>query len=743
MMNNGPQDNSDALVETQPDLGAEAAAERERVSGEWLQMARDAYEQSTDWFDASLRPTLEKAMAHFNNRHAPSSKYHSESYKFRHKGFRPKTRSSIRRNEAAAAVAFFSTQDMVTVTAENTEDPKARMSAEINAELLNYRLDDTIPWFLTLIGAYQDAMNAGVCISHQDWHFHEIRELKPAGDNVISQDGRPAMVESVETLHDTPRVTLVAIENFRLSPAADWADPIGSSPYLVEMIPMFLGDVKEQMKSGRWIEYDDGEIATAAQTMYDSVRQARDGTKRTDSKDVNHATTAFDTVWIHRNIVRHDGDDVIYYTLGTHLLLSDPVPLRQEYRHLRRGERPYAMGSCLIETHKTYTAGLNELTFGLQEEANEIQNQRRDNVSLVMNKRYFAKRTANIDYRSLTRNVPGSITLMDDINTDLKWDSPGEVTGSSYQEQDRVSVDYDELAGTFSPGSIQSNRSMNETVGGMKLLDGDSNKLTEYQLRVFAETWVEPVLKQLVRLEQAYETDKKVLAVAGQKAKAFEKFGVDEITDAMLQGMVTVRVNAGFGSTNPQARIEKLAMGLNTVGTFLPQVMTGLDGKEVVTEVFGALGFKGAERFFPNLGGQENPEVAQLKQMVQQLQQALQSKQMEVEGRVKVAEINSQGRAQVEDMRQRGNLIIAQATSEAEFALAKMEAELGAIDRQLESQRNQIDVGRLHNERAALIGQMSAKRKELENDQLDPNPRGTMSTTLANGRYNKLPAAVG
>jgi hypothetical protein len=38
---------------------------------------------------------------------------------------------------------------------------------------------------------------------------------------------------------------------------------------------------------------------------------------------------------------------------------------------------------------------------------------------------------------------------------------------------------------------------------------------------------------------------------------------------------------------------------------------------------------------------------------------------------------------------------------------------------------------------------MSAKRKELENDQLDPNPRGTMSTTLANGRYNKLPAAVG
>lgn len=710
----------------------------------WLQMARDAYEQSTDWFDTSLRPTIEKAMAHFGNRHAPGSKYHSDSYKFRHKGFRPKTRASIRRNEAAAAVAFFSTQDMATIAAENESDQQQLMTARILTELLNYRLDDSIPWFLLLLGAYQDALNTGVVISHQDWHFHEVSKKVPAGPNVFDQAGNPAMKDVTSTLADKPRVSLVAIENFRISPASDWTDPIGSSPYVVELIPMFVGDVKVQMTAGRWISYSDGEIATAAQTQYDSVRAARDGTKRTDAKDVNHATTAFDTVWVHRNIIRHDGEDVIFYTLGTHLRLSDPKPLHEDYRHLGPGERPYVMGSALIETHKAYTSGLNELTFGLQEEANEIQNQRRDNVSLVMNKRYFARRTANIDYRSLTRNVPGSITLMDDIDTDLKWDSPGEVTGSSYQEQDRVSVDYDELAGTFSPGSVQSNRQLNETVGGMKLLDGDSNKITEYQLRVFAETWVEPVLKQLVRLEQGYETDAKVMAIAGQKAQFFQMFGDEEITDAMLQGMVTVRVNVGFGSTNPQQRVEKLSMGLSTIGTFMPQLMTDLDGKEVVTEVFGALGFKSAERFFPKLTEQqEDPQVAQLKQAVQQLQQALQGKQMEIEGRVKVAEINNQGRVQVEELRQQGAMAKSQADAEAEFALAKMEAELGAIDRQLESQRNQIDVARLHNERAAIIGQMNAKRRELDSADPQPNPSGSMSTTLVNDRYNRVPGAVG
>lgn len=706
----------------------------------WLQMARDAYEQSSQWFDTSLRPTIEKAMAHFANRHAPGSKYFAESYKYRSKGFRPKTRSTIRRNEAAAAVAFFSTQDMVHIAAEQEDDQAQKISAIVLSELLNYRLDDSIPWFSTLVGAYQETLNVGVVVSHQDWQFHEIRKAVKA-ESWTKEN--PVMREDVSTIHDKPRVSLVALENIRIAPASDWTDPINSSPYVVELIPMFVGAVKEQMVSGRWLPYSSGEIATAAQSQYDSIRAARDGNKRADAADVSHATSDFDTVFVHRNIVRYEGEDVIFYTLGTTLRLSDPVPLREEYRNLAPGERPYVMGYCLIEPHKAYKTGLNELTATLQEEANEIQNQRRDNVSLVMNKRYFARRTANVDYRSLTRNVPGSVTLVDDINSDIRWDTPGDVTASSYQEQDRVSVDYDELAGTFSPGSIQTNRQLNETVGGMKLLSGDANVLTEYQLRVFTETWVEPVLKQLVRLEQAYETDQKVLAIAGKKAQLLEKFGIDAVTDALLQGMVKVRVNVGFGSTNPQQRVEKLALGLTTIGNLIPDAMMELDRKEVITEVFGALGYKGAERFFPALGKQGDPQVAQLKQMVQQLQQALQSKQMEIDGRIKVAEITTQGRLQQEERRQTGMLAISKQEALADFELARIRASLDAIDKQLQGQRNQIEVGRLQNERAALLDQMQSRRAELAKDSLMPNPTNAMSTTLANDRFNRIPGAAG
>ena len=156
---------------------------------EWLKMAADAYTQSSDWFDASMRVTVEKAMAHFANRHAPGSKYHAESYKYRSKGFRPKTRATIRRNEAAAAVAFFSTQDMVSVTAENQSDKEQVLSASLLSELLNYRLDDSIPWFTTVIGSYQNAMNTGVTISHQSWDFEEDVKEFP----VMDEAGMPVM----------------------------------------------------------------------------------------------------------------------------------------------------------------------------------------------------------------------------------------------------------------------------------------------------------------------------------------------------------------------------------------------------------------------------------------------------------------------------------------------------------------------------------------------------------------------
>jgi hypothetical protein len=87
----------------------------ENESNVWLDLASDAYTTSTTYLDAYLRPEWERAIRQWQGKHAVGSKYLSDAWQKRSCVFRPKTRAAVRKNEAAAAAAFFSTQDVVEI----------------------------------------------------------------------------------------------------------------------------------------------------------------------------------------------------------------------------------------------------------------------------------------------------------------------------------------------------------------------------------------------------------------------------------------------------------------------------------------------------------------------------------------------------------------------------------------------------------------------------------------------------
>jgi hypothetical protein len=232
-----------------------------------------------------------------------------------------------------------------------------------------------------------------------------------------------------------------------------------------------------------------------------------------------------------------------------------------------------------------------------------------------------------VDIRSLTRNVSGSVTMMTDPEKDVIVQNTPDVTSSSYQEQDRLNLDFDDIAGAFSQSSVQSNRKLNETVGGMNLLTTNSNQVSAYQLRTFVETWVEPVLSQLMLLEAYYETDTTIIALAGKKAGLFQKFGIDAITDEMLLTEMTLEVNVGMSSTNPQEQINNFMSAMTNLRNILADGLLekyGLDVGEVIKELFGKLGYKDGERFFNT--EEEAPELTAAKATIQELQTALAQK---------------------------------------------------------------------------------------------------------------------
>lgn len=546
---------------------------------DWLALSANAFSASTGYFDTNVRPEVEAGIRQFRGLHPLASKYLSDAWRGKSRIFRNKTRVAIRKNEADAAAAFFSSQDVVSVQGVDDANPLHRAAAEVYKALLQHRLTKSIPWFMTLLGAYQEAQVCKVVISHNYWKYDEKRGV------------------------DKPCIELRPIENIRIDPACDWTNPVGSTPYIIDMVPMYVKDVLAKCNSGEWKSMTTAQLLSAANMSADSTRQLREG-RTQDSKGAPTAINEFTVVWVHRNIIEYDGEDWLFYTLGTFAMLSDVVPLEMEYPY----GRPYTMGCVIIEPHNVYPSSLPNITKDSQAEINDLTNLGLESVKEGLNRRYKVKRGKSVDLRSLTRNVPGSVTLLENLD-DVAEFGFNNVAAMSYPALDRLNLDFDDMAGAFSGSSVQSNRRLNETVGGMNLLSSNASRMSEYQLRVLVETWVERTLQQLLLMERHYENDMVLLEVVGKKAGLTE-MGFDGVTEEMLQQEVAVSVNVGIGAVNPQNQLERFVYALGVALKFLPELGNKLKIDEVGKEIFGKCGYKDGLRFF-DMEKEDGPDPLQ------------------------------------------------------------------------------------------------------------------------------------
>lgn len=593
----------------------ETSADSTRVGDGWLiAKSLDIYTNSTDYLNANITLGWERNLYHFRNEHAPGTAYLRQDWK-RSRTFRPKTRSNVKAQEASHAAAAFTTQDYLDAQPYDQTNERQVLSAAIAKALMQYRLETDIPWFLTSQGAYQDTKVYGICVSHQYWKYEQDEQIVPAFDDTglpITQKNEDtgedvAMGESKITVrHDKPCCDLVEPENFRFDPLCDWRRPHESSPYLVYLWPLYAGEARQMMekvdpKTGQtpWRKYSIQDLlATRKENVDNRTRRAREGHHRIDPTN-QRSSDEFTMLWAHLNIVREAGVDIAWWTMGCELVLTDPVPLTEMYPHLAPGERPFVVGFSTIEAHRNYPDGDVAQSAPIQAEINDIANQRLDNVKLVLNKRYFVRRGSQIDLDALMRNVPGGGVMVNDPEKDVNVIPTPDVTGSSYQEQDRLSSDFDELVGSFNQSTIAKGDKTVDRTGAMDQLQGAAGAVQDYGVKIFFETWMEPVLRQLVKMEQMYETDQVVLATAAKKTNLWIKYGSDQVTDDLLSHNLIVRVNVGLGNTDPVKRVQKLTFGMQNVAS-LPGMAQRIKSTEVANEIFGSLGYKDASRFFMN-----------------------------------------------------------------------------------------------------------------------------------------------
>ena len=615
---------------------AQTGQDEDTGSNEWLARARSAFRSSTSYVDGNWRKAWEDSIRAFNNMHPSDSKYNAPAYEKRSRLYRPKVRAIIRKNEAAAAAAFFSNLDVVSVSANDQSDKAQLISSEVMKNLLQYRLTKTIPWYQTVLGGIQDAQTVGVVCAHIHWLYDEVQNV------------------------DKPQIDLIPIENIRFDPAASWINVVDTSPYFIHMIPMHAMDIRAKMDSGEWKELPIN--LASASSNFDSTRIARNANKEDPQSADTRALGDYEIAWVHRHIHRKGAIEYEFYTLGEYGLLTDPTPLKDVVFH---GRRPYVIGSCILETHKAMPSSVPTLARGLADEVNEIANQRIDNVKFALNKKWFAKRGVDVDLSGLVRNVPGGVVLMNDPINDVREVTWPDVTQSSYLEQQGLDMSMDELLGNFNPAAIMMAGASNAPARNMTMLNQSNGTLVEYLIRTYVETFVQPVLRHLVLLEQKYETDRTILAIAAKNSDLFQRFGMDEVTDELLNQEITLTVNVGMGATDPTQKLQKFLTAMNMFASMLRNPVPGVNMVEVGKEIFGHLGYQDGSRFFTT----DNPDMEAMQQQLRGALSQIQALQAQLKEKT-TAQLVSLEKTR-ETNRAKENIALIQEENENRRALAR------------------------------------------------------------------------
>lgn len=689
----------------------------------WVECFKRAKKSAADYQQTKLQSAWARNYRAFSNRHFSGSKYDTYRYRSRSKLFKPKTRAAVRKNDATAATSMFSTEDVVSVTPERASDKLQASTAIFLNEDLNYRLDRSNKWagpnwFLTAIGARQDTQLTGVCVSKQYWEYQErvvdvmvdveqeTLSLDDTGQPVVDlTTGQPVtqkqtvrqMQQQKEITRDRLMILLFPPEQCMIDRTGDWRDPIQEGGAFIAAYPMRMDDVEDIIKQqadrnvmgGKpWRQNIDLAKLKGAKGDRDSaaaaVRRSRDdGMDRYDNVFQGKDN---ETVWLYEMFYRKDGEDWNWWMLGESTLLSDPRTTEENYPE-QKGDRPYVRGLGALETHKTHPMAPVESWQPLQMEMNDITNLSLDAMKMAISPITKVKKGTGVDLKQVQNRGPDAsilVTNMDDVTFDR---APGP-DGNSQLYTNILSNDFDELAGVFSNGSVQSNRMLNETVGGMQLLSASANALTEFDLRIWVETWVEPCLAQCINCIRYYESDEVVISVAGERAGLIENIvagnsnmssldpqaqqadaqqqqnpfeppvSIHDVLGNLDTAQVSVRVNVGIGALDTTQRMQKFMSAVSItkdMSPMLAQQNIQPNGAALLQEAWGLCGYKDADRFFTKAPPQQQddgpPPEAQLEMLKQK--GAMDKANLQAQTQIQVAEIKAQVDKQANDIQER------------------------------------------------------------------------------------------
>ena len=462
----------------------------------------------------------------------------------------PKTQIQTDKWVKTLVNAFYTSDDIVNVLYP-LEEAKERFTNEV----INRRIEAETTFFMFLVDYAHATVKYGNGVGKTGWEYEEIKTKE---SQVDPETGETVETEVSSPVTDEPFFEVVPFEQIQVDYRCTSTNPAQDSPFLREWMPMLVTDVQAKFDSKEWRKPKgvDWDKLTEGPWTLGLVRKTRQGSMQDPQADTMGSASdgpalSYRQVWAVENYFRVGGTDWTYISLGNEHIVTDPVRVTEKFVHKKR---PYSITKFNPQAFRVYSPGLPKLLDGPQNEANAIHNQRRDNVSLCLNKQWLARRGAGLQLASLMNSRAGAVHLGDRIgDEDIREVPMTDVTASAYREQEINDNLIEQISG-HSANTLGVQAPDRQTATASAIAASSAGEDEAFRIKCFIETGVRPLLEMFYDNLVKMENDPDILAFAAVNT------GLPPDRNLLCRGELVI--NAGMGSTNKELRASKYERGI-------------------------------------------------------------------------------------------------------------------------------------------------------------------------------------
>jgi hypothetical protein len=415
-----------------------------------------------------------------------------------------------------------------------------KAGAKIMERVANYYLKEAggINWRTAVLNVSSDALTYNFAPWFADWdrgveeYEEEIETLDEDGNIVLESVTSERETFSYPTLENIPP------EDFRIDPSIGW-DEVGMARYGIIRRWRDKAFAQRMEANGRWNKIDDSVFSANVSSSIGNVvktERAHQNSPFDYSMDIDNGLVE---VWYSFYYKEIDGElvPVMATSLTNQVLLEEPEELEFDLSKADGSDPfPFGVGRIYYTPHEMYDRAMPEKLESGNVEINAIRNQRRDNVSLVLNREKYMTPEAGIDPAVLSRSFAGKVNVVKSANS-VWWDAPQDVTGSAYKEEDVASNDMERLV---AESAQRSGGTTGGTATETKIASANASATASLDTTVLNETFgVRFAEKLILMIKQA--ADPEIFIKAAEDIKAIS----DDPYAEAVQGNYLVSVGGG------------------------------------------------------------------------------------------------------------------------------------------------------------------------------------------------------